>query len=51
MRNSFLIVVSFNQWMKFFIQDYTEILGPKLKFLLASVFQRFIRLKAIAAFC
>lgn len=46
----FLIVVGFNQWMNFFIQDYIEILTPKLQFLLTSIFQRFLRLKAIAAF-
>lgn len=47
----FLIVVAFTQWMNFFIQDYIEILTPKLQFLLASVFQRFLRLKAVVAFC
>lgn len=47
----FLIVSGFNQWVNFFIQDYIEILTPKLQFLLASVFQGFLRLKAITEFC
>lgn len=36
--------------MNFFIQDCTEILTSKLLFLLASVFQRFLRLKVVAVF-